>query len=195
LPPLPLEQWGDEARAALAAGFPAKVVEQLLSARPEMPMPNVLGTLMRHPGLAGPFLAYNNVLLRASVLAPRLREIMVLRVAWRTGSRYEWAQHVRQAARNKISADEVMGIPDGTGFAGWTALERELLAATDQLLDHYQVDDETWAQLAKHLDEPQLIELLFVIGTYAGLAMAFNSLKLQLDPGLDPVISPPAPNS
>ena len=66
----------------------------------------------------------------------------------------------------------------------WTPLEADLLAATDQLIDDYRVDDDTWARLAEHLDERQLVELVFVVGTYTALAMAFNSFGLQLDPEL-----------
>ena len=66
----------------------------------------------------------------------------------------------------------------------WTPLEADLLAATDQLIDRYRIDDDTWARLAEHLDERQLVELVFVVGTYTGLAMAFNSFGLQLDPDL-----------
>ena len=77
----------------------------------------------------------------------------------------------------------------------WTPLEAELLAATDQLIDHYRVDDDTWARLAEHLDERQLVEVVFVVGTYTCLAMAFNSFGLQLDPELDAIETIPFPAS
>jgi alkylhydroperoxidase family enzyme len=136
-------------------------------------------------------MAYNSVLLKSTVLAPRLRELTVLRVAWKTGSTYEWAQHVRTANRNGITQEEVLRIPEGADAAGWTSLERDLLAATDQLLDSHIVDDATWERLSAELDEQQLIEMLFVIGTYTALAMVFNSLRLQLDAGIEPPITPP----
>ena len=156
-------------------------------------MPNVLATLMRHPALAGPFLTYNNVLLRTPTLEPRWRELAVLRVAWRTRSEYEWAQHVRLAGRVGITTAEIDAVGRGVDAGIWSALEADLLAAVDQLLDRYRIDDETYARLAEHLDEPQLIELTFVVGTYTCLAMAFNSLGLALDPELDPAAAPPLP--
>ena len=60
-----------------------------------------------------------------------------------------------------------------------------LVAATDQLIADHRIDDETWQQLAEHLDEKQLVEVVFVAGTYTCLAMAFNSFGLQLDPGAE----------
>ena len=72
-------------------------------------------------------------------------------------------------------------------------LEAGLLAATDQLIDHYRIDDETWAVLAEQLDERELVELVFVVGSYTCLAMVFNSLGLELDPELHSVAAPPLP--
>ena len=192
--PLPSREWGDDAVAALRAAFGDDGAERMLSAAPGTPpMPNVLATLMRHPALAGPFLTYNNVLLRTPTLEPRLRELMVLRVAWRTRCEYEWVQHVRMAARCGITADEVEAIGQGADTEVWSALEADVLDAVDQLLDRYRIDDGTWARLAQHLDERQLVEMAFVVGTYACLAMAFNSFGLVLDPDLGSVPAPPLP--
>ena len=189
--PLPKGEWGDDAIAALRAGFGEKAANRLLASGPEAPsMPNVLATLMRHPALAGPFLAYNNLLLSAPAVSPRLRELMILRVAWRTRSTYEWAQHVRMAPRCEITPEEIEAIAHGADAEAWSSLETELLRATDQLLDHYRVDDDTWARLCEHLDERQLIEVAFIVGTYTGLAMVFNSVGVELDPGLDDSTAP-----
>ena len=38
-----------------------------------------------------------------------------------------------------------------------------------------------------------MLEVLFVVGTYTMLAMAFNSLGVQLDPELDPASGPAIP--
>ncbi len=147
-------------------------------------MPNVLGTLLHHPALAGPFLAYNNVLLQNPTLEPRHRELMVLRVAWRTRSslRMGAARPARATARHHRRRDHARS-PSGPPVE-WTPLDTALLDATDQLVDGYRVDDDTWKRLAEQLDERQLVELVFVVGTYVGLAMAFNSFGLQVDPDL-----------
>ncbi len=189
--PLTTEEWSAEAVAALRSAYGAEGAERLLSDAAHMP--NVLATLLRHPALAAPFLTYNNVLLRTPTLEPRWRELAVLRVAWRTRSEYEWMQHVRLAARWGITTEEVEAVGPGADAGLWSALEADLLAATDQLLESYQIDDETWARLAQHLDERQLIELTFVVGTYTCLAMAFNSIGLAPDPGLDPAAAPRLP--
>jgi len=194
LAPIPPEEWGEDARAALAGAYSENVVARLLSTEPgSTPMPNALSTLMHHPALAGPFLAYNNVLLQTPTLDPRARELIVLRVAWRTRSRYEWVQHLRLAPRVGITPDEIAAIADGSGGDVWTPLEADLLAATDQLIDGYRVEDDTWSRLAEKLDQRQLVELVFVVGTYTALAMAFRSFGVQLDPELQEIATASLP--
>jgi 4-carboxymuconolactone decarboxylase len=192
LAPLPRNRWDDNAGAALRMAFPEEVVQRFLSTDPDaMPVPNVLGTLVHHPALAGPWLVYNNVLLTTPALGHRRRELIVLRVAWRTQSRYEWAQHVRLAARFDITDDDIDAIAREDAAAAWTPVERALVAATDQLIADHRIADETWQQLAEHLDDQQLVEVVFVAGSYACLAMAFNSFGLQLDPGTEAFVLPP----
>jgi 4-carboxymuconolactone decarboxylase len=133
------------------------------------------------------------VLLEKPALTPRLRELMVLRVAWRTRSPYEWVQHARIAVDVGVTPDEIHAVTRGAGEAAWSPLEADLLAATDQLMDDARIEDATWARLAQQLDERQLVELVFVVGTYTCLAMAFNSFGLELDPGLEAPAGVPLP--
>src|SRR5512145_2383958 len=121
--------------------------------------------MMHHPALSGPLLLYNRVLLEKPALGHRLRELMVLRVAWRTRSSYEWVQHTRMAERWSVTPEDIEAIARDARCPAWTALEIDLIAATDQLLDRHRVDDETWARLAKQLDERQLVEVVFTVGT------------------------------
>jgi 4-carboxymuconolactone decarboxylase len=192
--PLAKDRWGDDEKGAVAAGFGARAVEELLSDAPDThPLPNVVSTLVRHPKMAGAFLRYNNVLLFKPTIEARHRELMILRVAWRTRAPYEWIQHVRIARSVGISDAEIEAVGERVGAGPWSSLEADLLAATDQLLDHYCIDDDTWARLADHLDERQLMEVTFVVGTYTLLAMAFNSFGLELDADLRDVDAPSLP--
>jgi 4-carboxymuconolactone decarboxylase len=190
IPPLPVEEWTDAERAALRAYIGDAGVERFLGGAPDAPrLPNVLGTLIRHPDLAARWLPYNDVLLRTGTLDPRLRELVILRVAWSTGSEYEWVQHVRLGRRLGITDAEIDAIA-GAAPHEWAPLEADLLAAADELLERSRVTDATWARLAGHLDQVQLIEVVFVVGTYTCLSMAFQTFGIALDPEL---VDYPAP--
>jgi AhpD family alkylhydroperoxidase len=184
LAPLPRDQWGDDVAEALTGAFPEVAPRYLATGPDARPVPNVISTLMHHPALAGPFLRFNRVMLEHPVLGHRVRELLILRVAWRARCEYEWAQHVRIATNAGITAEEIDAIARPNGTHEWSALDADLLRAADELVDHHRVDDGTWRRLAGHLSERELVELVFVVGTYASLAMAFNSFGLQLDADL-----------
>jgi alkylhydroperoxidase family enzyme len=187
LAPLAREELTEDALGALRHALGADAADALVGGGPDAPaVPSVLATLLRHPKLAGPFLAYNFVLLQQPSLEPRWRELIVLRVAWRTRAPYEWVQHVRLGSAAGVMQPEIDAIA-GRADHHWPPFEADLLTATDELIDAYCISDATWQRLAAHLDERQLIELVFVAGTYTALAMVFNSIGLELDPDLEPI--------
>ena len=182
LKPLHVDEWDDDALQALRQAFPAGVIDQM---KVSGHAPNVLATMLHHPALAGRFSAYGNVLLRESAIGHRNRELMLLRVAWRTGAVYEWVHHVLLAPQYGITQDDIDTIVDGAMSPTWTMTERDLITATDEMLDSYRISDGTWRRLAEHLDEQQLVEIPLVVGTYTCLAMAFNSWNLAVESHVD----------
>ncbi len=54
---------------------------------------NALGTLAHHPTLTHAYNTFNGHVLFATTLTTRQRELIVLRVAAKRGSEYEWLQH------------------------------------------------------------------------------------------------------
>ncbi|MEU4317334.1 carboxymuconolactone decarboxylase family protein [Nocardia fluminea] len=181
LAPLPVREWGENTRAMFRGHV--KSADRYLTGEPDAPpMPGILGVLAHHTELASAWLAYNGLLLERPTVDPRERELVILRVAWRSESDYEWAQHVRTATALGVTAEQIEAVRYGPQAAVWSPVQRALLAMTDQLLDRHRVDDATWAQLERYFDSRQLIELLFVAGSYLCLAMVFNSVALQPDP-------------
>jgi 4-carboxymuconolactone decarboxylase len=169
LGPLPEEEWDDRTRAALATLLP-----------PERRNPrgagNALATLARHPDLAEAFLPFNTRLLLRSTLPPRLRELAILRVARRSDCAYEWAHHVRIAAKAGLAEAEIEAAGDGHASG---ELDGAVLKAVDELAEDSKLSDWTWSTLAAYLDERQLMDLVFTAGAYFLLAMAFNTFGVE----------------
>lgn len=173
IPPLPEDQWTEEQRAVLVA----------TSATDEPARGNWYQALVRHPKLHARWVAFGARLLVAGRLPARARELLVLRTAWRTGAEYYWAPHVELGREAGITADEVEGVVQGPTWPGWDELDRALVAAADELVDDHVVGDATWAVLAAHLDEQQLLEVPFLVGHYVMVAGAMRSMGVELEPG------------
>jgi alkylhydroperoxidase family enzyme len=148
------------------------------------PRLNIFGTLAHHPKLLKRWLVFGNHVLGHNTLPPRERELVILRIGWLCRSGYEWGQHVRIGIDTGLTHEEVARIAQGPRAAGWSARDRALLQATDELHEDAFVSDATWSELARELDTQQCIDLVFTVGQYNMVSMALNTLGVQPEPGL-----------
>jgi alkylhydroperoxidase family enzyme len=110
-----------------------------------------------------------------------------LRVARRSGCAYEWAHHVKTAAKAGLSEAEIEAAGNGkaigpgeasgtdrdsvTGGVGGgeparAELDGTVVRAVDELAEGGNLSDRTWSTLAAHLDERQPMDLVFTVGAY-----------------------------
>src|SRR5262249_16424238 len=150
IPPVPRDQLDEAMEKAIRGAFRDPVASRFLSDGDDaLPIPSAISTMLHHPKLAGEWLRFNNVLLCSPTLPERSRELMILRLAWRTRSDYEWVQHVHLSERYGVTRDEIDAITRAS-YDGFNSIERDLLVATDELLDDYCISDATWKALAEH---------------------------------------------
>jgi alkylhydroperoxidase family enzyme len=118
-------------------------------------------------------------------LPPRIRELAILRTGWNCRSAYEFGQHAALASKVGVSEEDIARVEKGPDAQEWTELEAAILRAADELHADACITDETWAVLAAHLNERQLIEVPVLVGQYHLVAYMLNSLGIELEPGLD----------
>jgi 4-carboxymuconolactone decarboxylase len=147
---------------------------------PGITVANVLRTLVRHADLLTAWLTLAGKLGYGGRLAPRDRELVILRVALRTRCAYEWA-HVLLALGVGVTEAEIEALSNPA--ATWSDADAALLHGVDEVCADDCVSDETWAALAATRDDVQLIELLALIGFYRMNAGLLNSLGVQPEPG------------
>jgi alkylhydroperoxidase family enzyme len=182
--PLPPKEWSKDMRQALAALRPANPRHPFPEQNDRPKALNALGTLANHPALTEAFNTFNGYILFSSTLTPRQRELLVLRLATVRSSAYEWAQHVVLAGDNGITPEEIEHVAEGPDAAGWSAHESAMLRAVDELVADTKVSDATWEALAQEFDTRQMMDLVFTVGAYEILAMAFASFGVELDDDL-----------
>lgn len=148
---------------------------------------NVFRVMLNHPELAaatGNLLA--TLLYKANKLDLRLRELIIMRVAWRTGSVYEWTQHWRVAERLEIDGESVLAVRDWREADCLGDTDRAVLAATDEILDAGRISDATWTECCTYLEtEAERIELVLAISNWRLFSEMFQSLQIPLEEGVD----------
>ncbi|MCE3550990.1 carboxymuconolactone decarboxylase family protein [Pseudonocardia sp. RS11V-5] len=142
----------------------------------------IFRTMARHPRMMKRFNVLGGFFLTRGELPARERELVVLRVAWRSGCEYEWAQHVLIGRRAGLTDAEIARVAEPG--APWSAADAALLRAADEVLDHTDLSDATWAELAGRFTETQLVELVVLVGFYRMAAGFLNATGVQKEADL-----------
>jgi alkylhydroperoxidase family enzyme len=172
-------------REALAALRPEDPRHPIPPPRDDRPKAlNALGTLAHHPTLTRAYHTFNGHVLFGSTLSPRQRELLVLRVAAVRQSDYEWVQHTVLAGDVGLTPDDIARIAEGPDAPGWSVIDAAMVRAVDELLADALVGEATWQVLAGALETQQLMDLVFTVGAYDLLAMAFRTFGVELDADL-----------
>ena len=125
IPPLPPEQWNDEAR---------ELMQPFVESGRDY---NIFRTLMHHPKLAQRWMVFANHVLGKSSLPERERELVILRVGHLCRAGYEWNKHADISRFLGMSEEEINSSTSGPETSGLSELDHLILLATDELLTDF----------------------------------------------------------
>jgi alkylhydroperoxidase family enzyme len=167
---------------ALAAMTPPEARHSVTPPDPNRAKPmNMLGVMAHHPALARAYFTFGGHVLMATTLTERQRELLALRTSALCSSAYEWAQHFSMGRDAGLSDEEMSRIAFGPDAPFWDDLERAILRANDELFHDGVSSGDTWEALSAGLDEQQILDLIFTVGSYETLARMMRSVELPLD--------------
>jgi alkylhydroperoxidase family enzyme len=142
---------------------------------------NIFRTLAHNRELRSAFMALGGHLLTAGRLPARERELVILRVGWRSGSEYEFGQHRRIGADAGLTEAEIDAIAE-VGTHVFSEHDAALVALADELCGDNVVSDATWSKLAARYDDATMLELLVLAGFYRLVSGTLNSAGVPLEP-------------
>ena len=176
-----------DSRITLLPVDEAKAIGREAGVSSSMSHMNIYRALLNHPDLAGATAAQLSMLLwKANRLDNRLRELIIMRVAWRTGSVYEWTQHWHVALRIGMTEADILSVRDWPSIADLDPATKAVLAATDETLDAGRISDATWEACKTHVGgEPELMEMVVAIGNWRTFSEVLRSLNIPLEAGVE----------
>lgn len=140
-------------------------------------------TVANNPGVARVAFSQLMQLLENNKFDTRLREMMIMRIGWVTGSVYEWTQHWRVAAEAGIPPEDVLAVRDWRNSDRLTAADKAILAATDECLDGKSISDAVWAEVVTYVPDPaHQVEFVIAMGNWMSFSLLFRNLRIPLAP-------------
>ena len=143
---------------------------------------NVFATLAHHPRLLKRFNVLAGLFVGRGLLPERDRELVILRIAWQTGSIYEFGHHTVIGLAAGVSRDEIAALAGGGG--SWSPRDGTLIAVADEIHASAVLTDSTWERLQSLYEPAQSIEVILLAGFYRMLAGFLNTVRVEGDPGL-----------
>lgn len=156
-------------------------ISRIAARRVRAPHMHLFEVLGQHRMLFWTFLPYAGQLLNKGKLPKAETELVILRVGHLRGSEYELQQHRRLARSRGVDDDLQERIFEGPQAAGLTGRQRALLQAVDEFTSDRDLSDETYAELSKYLNHPQIIEFCALAGHYDTIAGILATLRVPMD--------------
>ncbi len=148
---------------------------------------SVFRTLAHYPDLAKAIYGLVDVMFGRCLIGVRLRELIIMRIAWVTRSNYEWAQHWRIASRADIPPEDLLAVRDWRQSKRLNDLDRVVLSAVDDTLGDGRISDDVWNNCVLLLREPEkLVELVIIIGNWTMFSQLLRSFDVPLEEGSQP---------
>jgi alkylhydroperoxidase family enzyme len=138
----------------------------------------------KHLPMAEALRGVGRYVLAKGTLAPRDRELLILRTTARCGAEYEWGVHaVFFPARVGLDAATVAATRTGAADdPAFTPRDRLLVALADALHDTSDLPDALWREVAAAWSEVECLEMLLVCGFYHLVSYTANATRLAREP-------------
>lgn len=142
---------------------------------------NFYRVVANSPGVARNAIRLGNSLFRKTELSPKLRELIIMRIARLCGCEYEWVQHrplALQSGLTQVQLDTICSWNESDDFSDD---EKAVLRYVDEVEKNIRVPDNIFQALRRYLDDRQIVELTLAIGWWGMLSRLFVPLEVELD--------------
>ncbi|TVS02822.1 MAG: carboxymuconolactone decarboxylase family protein [Rhodobacteraceae bacterium] len=152
---------------------------------------NVYRVMAHHPALLRAWEALRMHVVTQNALGRVRAEIVILRLAHRLGSSYEWNQHVVRGLRLGLSAARITAL-EGP-LSGMPEEDALLAGAVDSLLDTAHLDKEHLTRLEARVGREGVLDLMATVGMYMTLGFLLRTTDAPLDADICAEIDTRAP--
>ena len=149
------------------------------------------GVRLYSPGATAHLGELNRYLRFKAGIAPRIREIAILATAREMDSQFEWVAHEPEALKEGVPQNVIDAIKFRRSTAGLDETDALVIELGRQLWRDHKVKSETFARLKEIFGPHKLVDLVLLMGNYAGTAALLTAVDMQLHKGKQPLLPIP----
>jgi 4-carboxymuconolactone decarboxylase len=149
------------------------------------------GIQLYSPKTAASAAALNKYLRFEAGFTPHVREVAILTTAREMDSQFEWVAHEGEALKEGVPQSTIDVIKHRRGTEGIDTTDALIIELGRQLWRDHKVKSETFAKLKDIFGPNKLVELVMLMGNYAGTAALLSAVDMQLHAGKKPLLPIP----
>jgi 4-carboxymuconolactone decarboxylase len=135
--------------------------------------------------------ALNRYLRYEAGFTPRVREIAILTTAREMDSQFEWCAHEPEALKEGVEPNVIDVIKHRKATTGLDETDATVIELGRQIFRDHKVTPETFAKVKALFGPHKLVELVMLMGNYAGTAALLTAVDMQLHPAQKPLLPIP----
>jgi len=135
--------------------------------------------LLHSPAVMEGWLGLFTAIRQKTKLGGRYRELAILRVAVLNRADYEFQAHLPFALKAGATKEQIAALEDWKSSSLFDAAERAVLAYTDAMTKDIQVPDELFAEVKRHFDAQELVELTATIAGYNLVSRFLEAMQVH----------------
>ena len=120
-----------------------------------------------------------------------VREVAILITAREMDSQFEWVAHEPEALKEGVEPAVIDAIKHRTSTAGLNETDATVIELGRQIFRDHKVKSETFAKAKALFGPAKLVELVMLMGNYAGTAALLTLVNMQLHTGKKPLLPIP----
>jgi 4-carboxymuconolactone decarboxylase len=149
------------------------------------------GIQLYSPKTAANVSGLNRYLRFEAGFTPHVREVAILTTAREMDSQFEWVAHEPEALKEGVPQSTIDVIKYRRSTEGLDATDALIIELGRQLWRDHKVKSETFAKLKAIFGPHKLVELVMLMGNYAGTAALLTAVDMQLHAGKKPLLPIP----
>ena len=149
------------------------------------------GIQLYSPKTAALHTAMNRYLRFEAGFTPHVREVAILTTAREMDSQFEWVAHEPEALKEGVPQSTIDVIKHRRSTAGLDETDATVIELGRQIWKDHKVKSETFAKAKSIFGPNKLIELVMLMGNYAGTAALLATVDMQLHAGKEPLLPIP----
>jgi 4-carboxymuconolactone decarboxylase len=149
------------------------------------------GVQLFSPKTAAHVAALNRYLRYEAGFTPHVREVAILTTAREMDSQFEWVAHEPEALKEGVPQAVIDVIKYRRSTDGLDETDALIIELGRQLWRDHKVKSDTFAKVKDIFGPTKLIELVMLMGNYAGTAALLAAVDMQLHAGKKPLLPIP----